>query len=293
MAGKLASHMSKPVASTSASISVSRPSVVTMPVGRDPLDRRRLEVDVVAGEGRVVVVGERRPLAAEGVVGGELTAQLGVGDLLAQVPLRDARRALVEDLRLPVVQHPGDHDRLEQRGVHRARDPLGAREPGEQRLDRFRHLEVELGGHPDRGALEDRQVLGPLRQLRDQLYGGGAGADDRDPLAVEVGGVVPLGGVQDGAGEVADALDVGQLRLGEEAGGGDQVRRPQPLAAGDPRPPTPGRPRPSARPRRPCRTACAGAGRTCRPRARRTSSARGRGRTSAPTGGWARRSRSR
>ena len=104
----------------------------------------------------------------------------------------------------------------------------------EQPLDQPRHLAVELRRHPDRGALEDREVLGPLRELGDQLHRGRAGADDRDPLAVELGGVVPPRGVHDRAGEVPDALDVGQLGLGQEAGRGDQVRRPQPLAAGDP-----------------------------------------------------------
>jgi hypothetical protein len=73
--------------------------------------------------------------------------------------------------------------------------------------------------------LVDGQLGGLLRDLRDQLHGGGTRADHGDALAGEVRRVVPLRGVDDRAGEVGDAVDVGQSRLGQEPGRRHQVRR--------------------------------------------------------------------
>ncbi|MGY2873073.1 hypothetical protein ACVW00_000263 [Marmoricola sp. URHA0025 HA25] len=176
-------------------------------------------------EGRVVVVGEGRPLTAEAVVGRQLAAQSGVLDLPAQVRLRDGRGAEVEQPGLLVVQDAGHHDALEPGAVDPASQPLGPRLGGEQLLQRARDLEVGLGRHPDRGSLVDGELRSALGDLRDQLDGRGPRADHRHPLAVEVGGLVPLRGVDDGPGEVADAVDVGQPGLGEEAGRRHQVRR--------------------------------------------------------------------
>ena len=211
---------------------VSRPSAVTTPVGVIRSIGLVSRVTSGLGERGVVVVGERRPLAAEGVVRGQLLPQLRVGDLLAQVSSRGERGAPVEEAHPSVAQDGEDHQRLEQRGVDPPGQALGDRQPGEEAAYGPGDLEVELGGHEDRGALEDRQVGGTLRELRHQLDRRGPGADHCDPLAVEVGSVVPLGGVYDGPGELLDAQDVGDPRLGQEAGRGDEVRRPDRLAAG-------------------------------------------------------------
>ena len=55
--------------------------------------------------------------------------------------------------------------------------------------------------HPVRRALEDLQVLDLLGDDRGELGGAAAGADDADPLAGEVDGVVPAGGVERRPGE--------------------------------------------------------------------------------------------
>ena len=59
------------------------------------------------------------------------------------------------------------------------------RDPGEQALGPLAEAQVDLGHHPDRGALIDGEVGDPLGQFGDELDGGGAGADDGDPAALE------------------------------------------------------------------------------------------------------------
>lgn len=84
------------------------------------------------------------------------------------------------------------------------------------------------------GALEDVQVGGVLGQHRDDLDAGGAGADDAHALVREAAhaafggatcvGVVPPRGVEGVPLEVLDAGYPGELRVGECAGGVDDVR---------------------------------------------------------------------
>ena len=73
-----------------------------------------------------------------------------------------------------------------------------------------------------------------LGELGNELHRGRARADDRDPHAVQVGGVVPACRVQHGAGEGLDARDVRVPGLGEEARRGDEVRRAPAFPAADP-----------------------------------------------------------
>ena len=72
IAGKLASHRSKPVASTR--VSMTRFGAVggDDPVALDPLDAAGLQVHVRFGERAVVAVGHGGPLAAEVVIRGQL-----------------------------------------------------------------------------------------------------------------------------------------------------------------------------------------------------------------------------
>ncbi len=202
MAGKLASHRSNPVASTRVSISVLVPSVLTMPSASMRCDAVGLQVHVRLGERAVVAVGECRPLAAEVVVRGEPAAQLLVADRREAVHLRQVRRGDVEPAEVPVVNHRGvDHELVDRIGQP-ADGALRQRDSGEQPLGPLAEPQVDLGHHPDRGALVDGQVGDPLGQFGDELDGGGAGADDGDPAARRVEVVVPGGGVDDLAREV-------------------------------------------------------------------------------------------
>ena len=59
--------------------------------------------------------------------------------------------------------------------------PAGGGDLGEPvGIDRLVGAHVDGGG----GALEDEEFLGRLGQVRDALHGGGAGADDADPLVL-------------------------------------------------------------------------------------------------------------
>ncbi len=94
-------------------------------------------------------------------------------------------------------------------------------------------VEVELRHHIDRRALIDSHVGDALGQLRNELDRGRTGADESNAAAVEVVVVVPRRRVNRPSGEFRDAGNVGDVRLGQEPGRGDQEPRCQRLAAGE------------------------------------------------------------
>src|SRR5207302_9736291 len=89
--------------------------------------------------------------------------------------------------------------------------------------------------------LEHEELVRGLRQLRDRLHRGGAGADDADALAAQLlhrlagaaagDRVVPAAGVEGLALERRDARDARQLRLVQDAAGDDEEARRQLIAA--------------------------------------------------------------
>jgi hypothetical protein len=82
-------------------------------------------------------------------------------------------------------------------------------------------------GTPVRAALENREVRGGLGHDRDQLHGRSAGADHRDPLALEVHRLVrPEPSMVGLALEAIDALDLWHDRRGKRAHCGDEVTAP-------------------------------------------------------------------
>ena len=99
----------------------------------------------------------------------------------------------------------------------------GGKTPVEGLLDAAQRTGAP-GDDPRRGALEEVKLGDLGLDLGDELDRARAGADHGDALAGEVVVVVPARGVEDGALEGAEALDVGELRLAQRAGGGDQRR---------------------------------------------------------------------
>jgi hypothetical protein len=67
---------------------------------------------------------------------------------------------------------------------------------------------------------------------RDQLRGGGAGADHADAAASQVNRRVPARRVQALAGKTVEAGDVGPAHLAQRPGAADEVARLEPLARG-------------------------------------------------------------
>ena len=82
-----------------------------------------------------------------------------------------------------------------------------------------------------RRALEDRQMADFLGDLRDELDSGGAGADDRHPLAGQVHALLrPSAGVKRVALEAVDALRSPGCNTPTDTNRRDQKLRPRPLA---------------------------------------------------------------
>ncbi len=153
--------------------------------------------------------------------------------------LRQVRRRDVEPAEqgLPVVQADVDEELIQHVGDG-TNHPLRQRDPSEEPLGARGEPEVQLRHHPDRRALVDRQVGGLLRQFGDQLHRRRAGADDRHAAPpLRIVGVVPVGGVDDLAGEAGDPRDVGHVRLRQEARRGDQVAGAQRVTVGQGHPP--------------------------------------------------------
>ena len=212
------------------------PSALTIPSGSMRSIPLVCQVHVRLGEGAVIAVGECGPLAPEVVVRGELAAQLFVADRCEPVHLGQVGGGDVQPPQVTVMHAHVDDELVDAVG-HPADRALGEWYAGEQPLRPLREAQVDLGHHPDRGALVHGEVGGLLGELGDELDRGRAGTDDGDPAVLDVVVVIPGRGVDDLARETGDARDVGRFRLGQEAGGGDQVAGAQRLAAGQRDPP--------------------------------------------------------
>ena len=176
------------------------------------------QVDVVGVEGRVVVVGDQDALAADLEVRRDRLAQGRVGDaardvLQRQLLRRGGQLRVDREARDEALASPVDA---------RAVGPLHERDvPEGEPLDAG-VVAVVARHHPGSGALVDVEVRDLLGDLGHDLDRRRAGADHRDALAGQVVVVVPARRVEDLAGEGVDAVDLGQSRLGEAAGAGDQ-----------------------------------------------------------------------
>ena len=234
-------------------------AVVFEPGRRDPLDRRRADVDQphVRLVVDLVVLGlERHPARAEAVVlrdqplgrrrvlhpladlarheVGEQGVGLAVGEYVAEValPHAEALRA-VELLPLGLALLRRDLEGAARVGrVQEAGEGLlAALQDVRVLLADLRHLllgdrPVVQRRRPVGRALEDRQRPRRLRHLLDGLHAGRAGADHGDPLAREVDRLLgEARGVAGQALEEVDARDLGQGRGGERADRGDQEAR--------------------------------------------------------------------
>ncbi len=167
----------------------------------------------------VVVVGEQDPLAADLVIGGQPAAQPRIGDRAGEM----VKRPLTEqvDVRMPPLAGPeaafglgeqlvperGDGSRVGREAFHLlpAVLPVAARQ--------------DVRG----GTLEHHDLACLGRQPGQDLDRRGAGADQPDPLADQRYLRVPAGRVPPASAEPVQVLDRGDLRLGQPAGGDDQV----------------------------------------------------------------------
>lgn len=190
-------------------------------VGADFLDAVGDDVDVGLGQRRVVVVGDQHALAAHGVVGRDLGAQHRVLDLALDVTLGHQLGEL-HHLR---GQGEADDAAFEDGVDAAAPELLQQGEALEARAFVFADGAVRLGHDPGRGALVEVELADHLLDLRDELDGRGTGADHGDALARQVVVVVPLLGMEALAGEVLQAIEVGDGRGGQGAHAGHHELR--------------------------------------------------------------------
>ena len=109
------------------------------------------------------------------------------------------------------------------------RDPhclLQGRDRVVQPLLELRDVPVRTREDPRRRTLEDGELTGRFRHVRDELHRGGPRAQDRHALAAQVVVVVPLGAVEHRALEVLDPGNVRVGRLAERPGTRDQELAP-------------------------------------------------------------------
>lgn len=167
-----------------------------------------------------VVVGGRdhQALAHRAVGRGQLAAQLRVLDRLKMAVDNPGEQAP-----LPAgLDHRGAERPLEQLlgdAVGPAVQPPRAVHGGQHRA---RVAPVREGGDPLWCAHHVLEVLDLAAQRPHHLHAGRAGADHRDPLVGQRDRVVPARGVEAGAVEGVQTLDLRVPGMDEEAGGGDQ-----------------------------------------------------------------------
>jgi hypothetical protein len=116
----------------------------------------------------------------------------------------------------------GDHHQLARSVDQLADEPLRRGEAPVERPLEAGHRPIRVGEDPGRSALQHREVLHLGLDLRNDLDGRRARADDGHPLAAEIVAVVPPGGVEVVAGEVVEAGQRGDRGLAEAAVGADQ-----------------------------------------------------------------------
>ena len=127
----------------------------------------------------------------------------------------------------------GEHEgRLDEGLAGQAGQELRPGDPAQDSPDQRAERPVGLRQAPDRGALEDRQVLDLGGDRRDQLDRRCASADDADPLAAQLDRVIPARRVHRRPGERLDARDLRWLWLAEDAGRPDHETCRDRLAAG-------------------------------------------------------------
>ncbi len=217
-------------------------------------------------EGRQVLVVERRPLAAVGIVGLERRRDLRVlddgvhagadllhdaeiGVELLQEELLGAEFPFVLLAFLEVGDLAGEVVVVGPHGGAAGRDPGEPGPPGPGPagfVGPGRTLLIGGGAlvaHVDGGwrALEDVEFADDLGEFGNRLHRRGAGADDADALTLQVDVVVPAGGVEGLALERPHPFDARQLGRGQDAVGEDDEARPHRIAAVGPDDPAPGR----------------------------------------------------
>jgi hypothetical protein len=173
------------------------------------------------GDTAVIRVGVQDALAARPVVRSEFLAQLLVLHRSTDVPLTHQFTDF-EQPRLLGHREPDTFVYPVDAGPH---GRSGAGNVGEHPLHPRRDRIVGPRHHPCRRALVKVKCRNILDDLRDYLDGAGAGADHRDTFTGDVDAVVPFGGVEHRALEVAEPLEIGDRRDVQAAGAGNQELR--------------------------------------------------------------------
>ena len=180
-------------------------------VRRQPRDRPGDQLGVVFLQGRVIVVGDQHPFAADAEVRGQLPAHPVVFHLVMQVRQAEAL-GHAGQRRVPDHRHGHGFVGPEQRLAHRL---LAGGHFLEQLLVPVRRFEIRTRHHPARRALEHFQLAHGFYQLRNNLNAAGAGADHRHALAGEIVVVVPARAVNLLAFEFVQAFDVREAGVGQ------------------------------------------------------------------------------
>src|SRR4029077_19923616 len=179
------------------------------------------EFDVRAIEGGIVIVGNENALAAELITWRERGAHLGVFDVPREVAKSNGLDHLAESL---IAKKAEDAEFLAPE-KELAQGPAGDGDGTEAPPPFFADGKIEARDDPRRRALKKRKLADAGRDLRDELDGAGAGADNGDVFAVQVHFVIPGGGMKRRALETVEALEIRITRDVQGAHAGNQHAR--------------------------------------------------------------------
>src|SRR5260370_5172921 len=162
--------------------------------------------DVRTIESGIVVVGNKNTLAAQLVVRSKRRAKLGIFDPPSHVPESNRFRLFADGF---IAKKSQNAKLLPPQNVLTegpASQPHAAKTP----LPLLGDGKVQARNDPGRRALEKTELADAGRDLRDELDGACARADDGDVLAVQVHAVIPRRRMKRGTGKAHEA---GQLRV--------------------------------------------------------------------------------
>src|SRR6266446_1618040 len=176
------------------------------------------EFDIRTIEGGIVVVGNEDAFAAELIVGRHRCAQLGILDPAGEVAKSNGLDLFAKRL---IAKKAEDANLLAPENIL-PKGPARDGNAAEAAPPFFAEGEIKARHDPRRRALEEMEFADTGRDLRDELDGARASANDGDVLTVQVHVVIPRCGMKCGAFETVEALDFRITRHVQSAHAGDQ-----------------------------------------------------------------------
>ena len=169
----------------------------------------------------IKIVGKKNALATNLITRRQRGLQCGIGDTAFKVTARDPFYVFAND----AVAKKIEHAPFEREEKKFANEPGEHRDAAKALAPFLRDAKVEARNDPGRRALKNIKLADARRDVRNELNGARAGADDPDRFTTQVHVGAPRCGMKRRPGETLDARDFRVVRNMERAHAGNQDTR--------------------------------------------------------------------